>query len=186
MSFLKKSDGQNVQRKTEHTGGGSLIPKNAVTVCALENVEWKSPSDGELKDNPDAQDVISLMWRVIGGNHDGLVGFQKLKVLDETEKTRDSALEWYAAIDTILNEGLLLEMGEEPEDGDLEKGWLNKRAEITWDVWNFGGREGNNPKHITQLGDSAPATGSGSRRRRSTEAAEPAAEEQPRRRRTRA
>lgn len=193
MSFLKKSDGQNVQRKTEHTSGGdnSVFPEGTVAICACETAEWKAPSDRELDENADAQDRIGLMWRVQGGDFDNRAGFQTVRVLDEDEKQRDKALEWYAALDTILNEGLLLEMGEEPSDRDLEKAWLGKRAEITWGIWYNGKGAsrtpgGNYPKHIVAVGDSAPAAGSGGRRRRSTEAAEPAAEEQPRRRRTRA
>lgn len=183
MTFLTKSTGETTQKQTTHQtdSNNDPMPKNSVVNAAVESVRWQAPSDQEI-DEGDDNDQINVMWRVVGGQFDNRVVFQKLRVLSADGKKRDNALDFYAAQDTILNEGFLLEMGEEPTDEELEKAWTGKQAQLTLDVWFKGkGKDkepgGNYVKAVSPVGQvpaGDAAEGGRRRRRASTEETTPA------------
>lgn len=144
MSFLTKSTGQVVEKIAEHkTNGGDTLPNNTRVTCAVESVEWRSPAPDDLAKGPEWDvDHINNTWRVQKGPFENQVIFQKLHVLSPDVKKRDNALDFYAAADTILNESLLLEMGQEPTDDELAQAWTGKTADLILGVWKGKNKEG--------------------------------------------
>lgn len=188
MSFLSKSTGQTVGKTAQHETDGNVdvLPKNTRVTAAVDDVQWREPSEGEAADG-EPNDQINIQWRIQGGQFDNKVIFQKLRVLANDEKKRDNALDFYAATDTILNEGFLLDMGEEPTDDELLKAWMGKKADLVLDVWTQGKgadrKQGNFVKAVYAAGTGGSVEGEGRRRRRTETTEDPAQQEAPRRRR---
>lgn len=192
MGFLSRSDGQNVGKQESYESNFiEVLPKGTRITAIAEVTEWRGPSDiqidefvkkfGLSMEEAETIDVISVQWRAEGGQFDGRVVFQKLHVLSPDPKKRDSNLDAYAAVDTILNEGLLLELGEEPSDEELERAWCGKKADLVLGVWKSGKgadmQSGNFVQGVFPAGSGGTlqAGANGGRQRRSTAGAVPEA-----------
>lgn len=179
MSFLTKSTGQAVQKIAEHkTNAGDVMPNNTRVTCAVESVEWRSPAPTDLAKGPEWDvDHVNVTWRVQKGPFENQVIFQKMHVLSPDEKKRDNALDFYAATDTILNESLLLEMGEEPSDEELERAWSGKTADLVLGIWKGKdaqgqATQGNFVKGVFPANSGGAVSETGGRTRRRAGAAE--------------
>ncbi len=136
MSFWNTSDNENLTKSdgSFESGGGDVppIPKNTGLLAAIEEAKW---------DDYENDEYISLKWRVLKGEYQNRVLFQKLYVSGDS-KAKDSmakadkAKRMLAAIDANAG-GKLLTMQGKPEDVDLMSSLVGKMMAIKVQVWSF-------------------------------------------------
>lgn len=136
MSFWNTSDNENLTSTDGNyeSKGADLppIPKDTGLLAAIEEAKW---------DDYEGDDYISLKWRVLKGEHQNRVLFQKLYVQGDS-KAKDSmakadkAKRMLAAIDANAG-GKLLKLDRVPEDTDLMSALVGKMMAIKVQVWSF-------------------------------------------------
>lgn len=141
------------------SGGGSMepIPDGTAVLAAIEEAKWDSHEDLHY---------ISLKWRVLTGQYEKRVIFQKVKVNGDSQAkdpamTKDKAKRMLAAIDTNAG-GKLIASGEEPTDAALMSALVGKPMFIKVFVWEMNDKKGNwigavAPKKGAQPIEQAPA-----------------------------
>lgn len=142
MSFWKLSDGTHLEKQESFDSDAiELIPDNTKCIAGIDDVAW-----GVMKSNDDntiTEDYISITWRLIEPKeYRNQCVFQKIKVYNEKEKTKDRALRMLSAIDTIAG-GKLQKIDEMPSDRQLKSALESKRMCITVREWDFDGKKGN-------------------------------------------
>lgn len=160
MSFWNLSDNSQIDNSGAfEMGGGEMepIPNNTGLLAAIEEAKW---------DEYDGYRYISLRWRVIGGQHENRVIFQKMKVFGtnsckDRQATADKAKRMLAAIDANAG-GNLLKIQGEPSDVDLMSALTGKVMAIKVQVWemeiNGEKKSGNWISAVAPRGKTAPAT----------------------------
>jgi hypothetical protein len=126
LSRVKKS---NSAEGYQARDGAEPIPHNTPVVCVIEDIKWEGNSQQSV-DQGLGEEIIKIMWRVVEGEYDRRVMFQKLYVLADEDERAEQALEALGAIDAICFGGSLAALPNDPEDSDFAKG-LGKRALIT-------------------------------------------------------
>lgn len=107
--------------------GSSMEPIPAGTdVCAAcEEAKW---------DTYDGVRFISLKWRVIQGEYEKRVIFQKIHVFDKDTAKADRAKRMLAAIDMNCG-GNLIKIQSEPSDMDLMRSLVGRPMMLKLQVW---------------------------------------------------
>jgi hypothetical protein len=136
MSFWNTSDNENLTSTDGNyeSKGADLppIPKDTGLLSAIEEAKW---------DDYEGDSYISLKWRVLKGEYQNRVLFQKLYVQGDS-KAKDSmakadkAKRMLAAIDANAG-GKLLKLNIVPEDTDLMSALVGKMMAIKVQVWSF-------------------------------------------------
>lgn len=134
MSFWNTSTNENLTGTDGNyeAKGADLdpIPKDTGLLAAIEEAKWNDYENDSY---------ISLKWRVLKGEYQNRVIFQKLYVQGDT-KAKDSiakadkAKRMLAAIDANAG-GKLLKLTGVPEDSDLMSALVGKMMAIKVQVW---------------------------------------------------
>lgn len=134
MSFWNTSTNENLTNTDGNyeSKGADLepIPKDTGLLAAIEEAKW---------DDYEEDSYISLKWRVLKGEYQNRVIFQKLYVQGDS-KAKDSmakadkAKRMLAAIDANAG-GKLLKLTGVPEDTDLMAALVGKMMAIKVQVW---------------------------------------------------
>lgn len=103
------------------------IPNGVEVLCFVESAAWEKLLNTRVK--PAAHDeFIKVKYRVVGGEYDNRVIFQKLHILGKVENTpeknvttEENALLMLAALDQICLGGAMSRLPHDPEDEDLIK-----------------------------------------------------------------
>lgn len=137
MSFWKLSDNTSATQNATgafETGGGEMepIPANTQLNAMIEEASW---------DEYEGNRHIKLKWRILGGEHDKRVIFQKVHVLGnptakDVKASSDKAKRMLAAIDANAG-GQLMQLHGEPSDINLARCLANKMMTIIVQVWKF-------------------------------------------------
>lgn len=132
-SFWSKSTGETVNKSNanvnfEQKGGGEPIPDMTVCKAIITESKW---------DERNGERYINNRWDVIDGDCKKRVVFQKVKVCNEKETTRDNAIDMLAAIDMNATGGKLMSLGREPSDMDLMTTITNKPMHIRVRMWEI-------------------------------------------------
>ncbi|MDX1452261.1 MAG: hypothetical protein R3183_06865 [Oleiphilaceae bacterium] len=141
MSFWAKSTGETVNKSNananyEQKSGGEPIPDMTVCKAIITESKW---------DTYNGERYISNRWDVIDGDYKKRVVFQKVKVCNEKESTRDNAIDMLAAIDMNATGGKLMSLGREPSDMDLMTTLTNKPMHIRVRLWEIDKDMNGNP-----------------------------------------
>lgn len=132
MSYFNLSNGQAPQQTNTFEAGGAdfeNIPKNTVVVAVAEDAEWKS-----FNDDPE---FISITWSIQSpAQYKNRKIFQKIKVNDAKESTRDNAIQMLAAIYTNAGKDLSQVQGR-PSDTDITNAIAFKKMALKLDVWKI-------------------------------------------------
>jgi hypothetical protein len=145
MSFWNTSTNENLTNTDGNyeSAGADLepIPKDTGLLSAVEEAKW---------DDYENDDYISLKWRVLKGEYQNRVIFQKLYVNGDS-KAKDSmakadkAKRMLAAIDANAG-GKLLKLTGAPEDTDLMSALVGKMMAIKVQVWAIKQDDGSTKK----------------------------------------
>jgi hypothetical protein len=134
-------------------GGGDFesIPSGTQLRGLIESAEI-----GEYED----QKYINIKWRVLGGEYDKRIIFQKVRVFENDEKKRDKALAMLAAIDLNCGGNLnkKVQSVDELDDIILMSCLANKQMYIKVAVWEMGEKKGNWVKEVSAAGEQATPT----------------------------
>lgn len=115
------------------------IPKGSEIVCFVETAAWETMMNTRVK--PAQEDeFIKIRYRVVGGEYDNRVLFQKLYVLgkvendaDKNARSEEHAWLMLAALDQICLGGSMAKLPHDPEDEDLAK-LCGKKVLVTVDI----------------------------------------------------
>lgn len=118
------------------------IPNGTELVCVIESAAWETLLNNRVK--PARNDeFIKVRYRVVGGDYDNRVIFQKLHILgkvdqnaEKNEKTEENALLMLAALDHICLSGAMAKLEHDPEDEDLAK-LMAKKVLVTTGINRF-------------------------------------------------
>lgn len=131
----------DTQQSTSFELGSKPIPDNTSSLACIEQAEWKE-WEGER--------YINIKWRLLGGDFENRVVFQKIKVFD-VEKG-DRAKQMLAAIDANAG-GKLFTLEQEPQDSDFQQHLTNKMMNILIGLWEINGNSGNWVKAVSPQQD---------------------------------
>lgn len=103
------------------------IPNGTEVTCIVETAAWETLLNNRVKPAQN-DEFIKVRYRVVGGDYDNRVIFQKLHILgkvdqdaEKNEKTEENALLMLAALDHICLGGAMAKLPHDPEDEDLAK-----------------------------------------------------------------
>lgn len=150
MSFFNLSTGEQATAQKEYTSEVAIepMPEGTQANAIIEEAKF---------DEYEGDRYINLKWRIIGGEFNNRVVFQKVKVFDMDAKKRDKARMMLAAIDTNAG-GKLMGLGREPSDMELSMCLMNVPICVTFGKWDMNGKQGNWVKSVAPAGNvSAPA-----------------------------
>ena len=114
------------------SGGGDFapIPSGTELKAMIEDCQWQTPRE---EGRPD---FVSLRWKVIDGEYNNRVIFQKVHIKDAEEKKRKKALNMLSAIDKNCGSGIE-KLGTMPTDAELNANLLHKPMAIKVQAWNM-------------------------------------------------
>lgn len=145
------------------------IPANTEVICMIEEIVWKSFKNDRV--TPPADDeFINVRYRVMGGDYDNRVIFQRLYVLgmvDKNESVNSDMIQnsglMLAAMDHLLNGGKICQLSHDPEDADL-LALTNKKIKVTVGIKSRKNQYGETVRDntIRRLEAATPATSSSS------------------------
>ena len=158
MSFWNTSTNENLTSTTGNYEQESQelepIPKNTGLLAAIEEAGWKDYENDSY---------INLKWRVLKGEYQNRVLFQKLYVQGDS-KAKDSmakadkAKRMLAAIDANAG-GKLLKLNKIPEDTDLMAALVGKIMAIKVQVWSIKDQQTGETKTGNWISAVAPKSG---------------------------
>ena len=121
------------------------IPDGTVAPALIEECKWESYTDQVTGIEAT---FIKATWSIVDGEYQNRKVFQKIKVMDEKQSTKERALQMLAAIDANAG-GKVMAAGCMPDDMLLSMSLCNVPMNITISVWEMNGKSGN---YITAVG----------------------------------